>query len=547
MITVNGIQYRNLEEQVLENKQKIAEHYNIDRVLADFGIRVIGQIRTATLLPDPETFVGNYGDAYAVGPQAPYSFYVWTRADINSGHPNDYWLDIGELAIVGPQGPAGQEGPQGPEGKSSRWYVANQDPNNIYPTANEGDMCIIPNSSTASLIGNIYQWFVSTLSWNLVGNIRGSQGPAGATGPAGAQGPQGNPGAQGPKGDTGGFVKIWGILNSISDLPAPSTLNDLTVAYLVGATTPYDLWIQVGSTSANAQWKNQGLLNAGTAITVGGVFVDTFNADTKLNVPSNTTFTDNVVAYTTGVSDNTNNQTISFIDSTSAIDSVPTGSIKVPAYDSGGHLTTTRPDGIDGTQAINMDYYTNNVGPDSFDFNKDNFVNTVSSSSRIRCYCANTTAGGGGNVMIPIESAAVASSYIYRRDSTGHISILEPTDDQHPTTKKYVDDLVAASGGGGGGGGSTPLYDVQWLFQGYNSGESYSVYLHTIESTDCANATVWDLLSRPSFTYSAFGFATTSPVIAVASEQDAIINAITVQGAYIELSSATLTTKARQI
>ena len=102
MLHINGKELRNLEEQVLKNKEDIAAHYNIDRVLANFGIRVIGQVASAEELPDPATFTGEYGDAYAVGAAEPYNFYIWTRADVNSGHPTDYWFDVGRLAIVGP-------------------------------------------------------------------------------------------------------------------------------------------------------------------------------------------------------------------------------------------------------------------------------------------------------------------------------------------------------------------------------------------------------------------------------------------------------------
>ena len=102
MLNMNGKELRNLEEQVLKNKEDIAAHYNMDRVLANFGIRVIGQVASVEELPAPETFTGEYGDAYAVGAAEPYTFYIWTRADINAGHPTDYWFDVGRLAIVGP-------------------------------------------------------------------------------------------------------------------------------------------------------------------------------------------------------------------------------------------------------------------------------------------------------------------------------------------------------------------------------------------------------------------------------------------------------------
>ena len=67
----DGTVLRNLEAQVLKNKEDIAAHYNRDRVLADFGIRVLGQRDSAADLPNPATFSGDYGDAYAIGETSP--------------------------------------------------------------------------------------------------------------------------------------------------------------------------------------------------------------------------------------------------------------------------------------------------------------------------------------------------------------------------------------------------------------------------------------------------------------------------------------------
>lgn len=101
MIRYNNLELRNLEEQVLHNKQKIAEHYAIDRVLSNYGIKVVGRVATESELP-AAPYAGQYGDAYAVGAEPPYTFFIWTRADEDAGHPYDYWFNIGELAIAGP-------------------------------------------------------------------------------------------------------------------------------------------------------------------------------------------------------------------------------------------------------------------------------------------------------------------------------------------------------------------------------------------------------------------------------------------------------------
>lgn len=259
--------------QIDENRKQIADHWNVDRVLADFGIRVIG---TAASYADIENIQGTeYGDAYAVGTEPPYMFYIWTRADVNAGHPEDYWLNIGELAIVGPEGPQGETGPQGPKGdRGSLWYITNisgtPQENDILLNTN-GDVYILTKSSNGSL------------NWTLKMNIKGPQGAQGIQGIQGPQGPQGPQGAKGDKGDTGGLTNIVGILTNADQLPTPSSLNDLTKGYLVGTATPYNLYIQIGSTPATAIWTDLGPLNVGTLVSVGGNYENVWDADTKLD------------------------------------------------------------------------------------------------------------------------------------------------------------------------------------------------------------------------------------------------------------------------
>lgn len=276
----DGAQYRNLTAQVQKNKEDIAAHYNMDRVLANFGIRVIGQVASESELPNPETFEGEYGDAYAVGAQEPYTFYIWTRADVNAGHPNDYWFDVGRLAIIGPAGPKGDTGAQGPQGVRG---------NGLTPSGVTPEGGFIVGDSAIALNGDIYSY--KAIDGSIVGiytgiNLRGPEGPIGKTGPAG---PQGEIGPQGPKGDTGdpgGFIHINGEVDNIDQLPSPESLNDLTLAYLVGANKL--LYLQVGDTPATAQWTNFGQLNVATYVTSGGEFQNVWNADTKLAAPTST-------------------------------------------------------------------------------------------------------------------------------------------------------------------------------------------------------------------------------------------------------------------
>lgn len=191
MITYGGVEYRNLVEQVRQNKDDIARHYAVDRVLADFGIRVIGQVNYASQLPAAATYEGEYGDAYVVGTAAPYTFYVWTRA--NDVNPRDFWFDIGVLAIVGPAGPTGPTGEAGPQGEAGerggRWVVS---PSAIPTNPITGDCYLNSSGTVLSYDGTQWLTGVSLL------------GPAG---------PQGNPGPTGATGATGpaGYTPVKGV------------------------------------------------------------------------------------------------------------------------------------------------------------------------------------------------------------------------------------------------------------------------------------------------------------------------------------------------
>ena len=288
MIKIGNEILRNLEEQVLENKEQIAMHWNVDRVLADFGIKVLGRFDSVADLDDPtkvdkSTLV--YGDGYLIGLEAPYDVYVWTRANINAGEPDPYFLNIGKISIVGPQGPQGETGPQGEKGeRGSKWYST--------PSLTiDANTCDIGDQYLTTENGYVYECINNngTKSWSVRTTIKGPQGIQGPRGLQGERGPEGPQGPKGETGDVGGFINIWGKFNTEDELPAPNLINNLTVAYLVGISMPYDLWIQVGTSSATAVWTNTGPFNAATAVTSGGVYQNVWNADTKLDKNTNPT------------------------------------------------------------------------------------------------------------------------------------------------------------------------------------------------------------------------------------------------------------------
>ena len=280
---IGDITLRTLEQQVLKNKEDIANHYNRDRVLADFGIRIIGQVETASELPVVETPPQfDYGDAYVVGTSEPYSIYVFTRADLNSGHPDPYFLDIGPIAAEGPVGPTGPVGPQGPRGFTPRWFAGNSDniQDSHFPTTEEAAEGV-ENFFLSTATGNVIKLYKDETGTNRrsnVGNIRGPQGIKGEKGETGEQGPRGVQGPRGPQGPVANVVEILGIIYDIDQLPDPSTVASNS-AYLYQHLDVTNIYIII-----NGSWVNAGNFGGGSAVTVNGLFVQDFDADTKVNV-----------------------------------------------------------------------------------------------------------------------------------------------------------------------------------------------------------------------------------------------------------------------
>lgn len=254
-IKVGDYEARDLVSQVGKNKNDIERHYELTRVLQDFGIHVIGQLPSAEDLPLP--FTGNYGDAFAVGTEPPYTFYIWTRANADLGQDEPYWFDMGQLAIAGPEGA---------QGISVTGITMNANYQLTF-TLSDNSTITIPQSIRGPIGPQ---------------GERGLQGVQGIQGPQGIQGIQGPQGLQGPVGPVGTF-DIQGTLSSAEQLPDPNAVRP-TDAYLVYDTDGdyYELYILTG-TDNNKTWLNTGKLGAGTIITVGGTAVAEWDADSKVS------------------------------------------------------------------------------------------------------------------------------------------------------------------------------------------------------------------------------------------------------------------------
>lgn len=254
MLNFGNKEFRNLQEQVLKNMKDIQDIEQGATVLADFGIKIVGQVDSADELPDPATYEGEYGDGYVVGEEEPYEYYIFTRAFEGQEEPS--WFNLGQFPVPGPQGEVGPRGLQG-ETPNIAMNIGS------VSTLNPGQSASADIVKSGTLSNPVF-----TLSLALPQGAQGIQGPAGAQGP---QGPQGAKGDKGDKGEQGGLIDIVGIVATANDLPSPATLQKLDAAYLVGTSPDYELYIQVGETPSTALWTNLGKINEGTVVTVNGV------------------------------------------------------------------------------------------------------------------------------------------------------------------------------------------------------------------------------------------------------------------------------------
>ena len=217
----NGEVLYNLEMQVLKNKNDIEDLQNVEKTIQAFGIKVVANVENASDIPAVITYKlnnpgWNYGDAYTVGLQEPYQFWILTRADKTSSNPLhqvDYWFNLGTLTgPQGPQGPQGVAGPQGPQG-------------DIGP--------------------------------------QGSTGPIGPQGPRGIAGPRGVAGPQGPQGDPGFAVTLKAYITDVNQLPTPTPeiRHDGYLLKSADGTTSTLYAIIGGDTPSSLTWSAIGIIS----------------------------------------------------------------------------------------------------------------------------------------------------------------------------------------------------------------------------------------------------------------------------------------------
>lgn len=178
-----------------------------------FGIKILGIL---TDISEAPKITYEYGDAYGVGIQPPYTYWIYTRSD--KAEIDGTFVNIGIFPAYGPQGPVGPQGPQGERGE-------------IGPQGPKGR--------------------------DGVQGQRGEKGEQGATGATGATGPSG---PQGPV----GLVNIVAELPAISSLPtATADLWNNHIGYFVKDTDGKHLYMVQHPNSTEYSWLDLGIVGVG--------------------------------------------------------------------------------------------------------------------------------------------------------------------------------------------------------------------------------------------------------------------------------------------
>lgn len=187
--------YRNLQQQVKENMENIAELQDLKLV----GIDVAGIVADYSSLPSS----AEQGQVYAVGSASPYELYVYN---------NSSWVNFGQFPKSGPkgdQGPKGEPGRQGPRGltgpQGPRGYTgAPGTPGQAGPQGQPGPKgdtgyadAFVPDVASITAVGQAYVdadgYLEVCTSLDPIAFVKGAlvKGPKGDKGEAGEQGEPG--------------------------------------------------------------------------------------------------------------------------------------------------------------------------------------------------------------------------------------------------------------------------------------------------------------------------------------------------------------------
>ena len=215
MEPMNKYERVNLESAVKWCVDNLNAYLEGKATLDLFGIKILGILTDISEAPKLNY---EYGDAYGVGIQPPYTYWIFTRSD--KAEIDGTFVNIGVFPAYGPQGPKGEQGTQGERGE-------------IGPQGPKGK--------------------------DGVQGQRGEKGEQGATGATGATGPSG---PQGPV----GMVNIVAELPAISSLPtATADLWNNHIGYFVNQTDGKHLYMVQHPNSTEYSWLDLGTVGIGPA------------------------------------------------------------------------------------------------------------------------------------------------------------------------------------------------------------------------------------------------------------------------------------------
>lgn len=161
MLNFGNKEFRNLQEQVLENMKNIEKIEDVKIIGVDVNY-IVASVADMEDIQDPEA-----GQVCAVGESAPFTLYVYYDSE---------WVSLGEFPRQGPQGIQGEQGIQGQVGPQGP--MGPQGP--VGPRGLTGPQGPAGQAGARGAKGDK--------------GDKGDTGATGATGPQGPQGPQGTPG-----------------------------------------------------------------------------------------------------------------------------------------------------------------------------------------------------------------------------------------------------------------------------------------------------------------------------------------------------------------
>jgi len=311
MFEIDGKIFRNIQEQVQKNKSDIAAIRNVETVLNEFGVRVLSRVDTEADIPEG-TY--EYGDAYLVGTEPPYDMYIYTRDDADGE-----FINIGPIAMVGPQGAPGEKGETGATGATGATGPTGNGIYTITKTATDG----LVDTYTVSYTNGTSTTFTVTNGIN---------------------------GQNGADGDPGQSFMIMGVISNTSLLPDPSiTPRNHAYVYNDGDPTTPDRLYYITGTVGNEVWSYSSFAQVGSTVYVNGNSVATFNADTKLDKVTTSSTYDQVYAKAAGGTNGMLN-----------VDTSSNGNVIVQRNSQGQIYVPTTP--YDGSCATSKDYVDTEVG-----------------------------------------------------------------------------------------------------------------------------------------------------------------------------------------